>query len=85
VNTDEPTPLVPQQVYTAEQAAFLLHVPAGWLRKKASVRAVPCTFIGKHLRFSTTDINMIIDAGFTAPRPSRAARTRRQPPHRTPW
>jgi excisionase family DNA binding protein len=52
-------------LYTAQQAADLLQVPVSWLRKKASARAVPCTFIGKHLRFSHADITAIIAAGTT--------------------
>jgi excisionase family DNA binding protein len=41
------------QLYTAEQAAQLLQVSPSWLRRKATARAIACTFIGKHLRFST--------------------------------
>lgn len=52
-------------LYTAQQAADMLQVPVSWLRKKASARAVPCTFVGKHLRFSRDDITAIIAAGTT--------------------
>jgi excisionase family DNA binding protein len=51
------------QLYTAEQAAVLLQVSPSWLRKKASARTVPCTFIGRHLRFSATDLAEIVRAG----------------------
>ncbi|GAA0986463.1 hypothetical protein GCM10009555_063980 [Acrocarpospora macrocephala] len=34
-----------------------------WLRRKAAARAVPCTFLGKHLRFSRTDLEAIAAAG----------------------
>lgn len=54
-------------LYTAEQAAELLHVRVSWLRKKASARAIPCTFVGKHLRFSPTDLAAIIAAGASKP------------------
>jgi hypothetical protein len=27
-------------------------VRESWLRRKAAARAIPCTFLGKHLRFS---------------------------------
>jgi excisionase family DNA binding protein len=54
-------------LYTAEQAAELLQVSPSWLRKKATARAVPCTFIGKHLRFSPADLTAIIAAGATRP------------------
>src|SRR5690348_1897050 len=53
-----PAPLL----YTPEQAAALLQVPASWLRKKASARTIPCTFVGKHLRFSQADLVAIITA-----------------------
>lgn len=54
-------------LYTAEQAAALLQVPASWLRRKATARAVPCVFLGKHLRFSTHNLEMIIKAGAYTP------------------
>ena len=50
-------------LYTAEQAAELLQVKASWLRKKATARAIPCTFVGKHLRFSAADLAAIVAAG----------------------
>jgi excisionase family DNA binding protein len=54
-------------LYTADQAAELLQVRASWLRKKATARAIPCTFVGKHLRFSATDLTSIIAAGACTP------------------
>jgi excisionase family DNA binding protein len=54
-------------LYTADQAAALLQVSPSWLRKKATARAIPCTFIGKHLRFSPTDLAMIIATGAYTP------------------
>ncbi|MEV8057750.1 helix-turn-helix domain-containing protein [Streptomyces antimycoticus] len=55
---------------TAEQAAALLQVPASWLRKKASADQIPYTKIGRHLRFSTDDLNAIIRDGARGPRRS---------------
>ena len=63
---DESMPAAPL-LYTAEQAAELLHVRVSWLRKKASARAIPCTFVGKHLRFSPADLAAIIAAGASKP------------------
>jgi excisionase family DNA binding protein len=54
-------------LYTAEQAATLLQVRPSWLRRKAAARAVPCRFIGKHLRFSRTDIDTIAENSATPP------------------
>jgi excisionase family DNA binding protein len=55
------------RLYTAEQAAALLQVSPSWLRKRATARAIPCTFVGKHLRFSMNDLAMIIAAGAYTP------------------
>ncbi|MFG2000424.1 helix-turn-helix domain-containing protein [Spirillospora sp. NPDC048911] len=55
-------------LFTPEQAAQLLGVKASWLRRKAAARAIPCTFLGKHLRFSRADLEAIISAGEQSPR-----------------
>lgn len=62
------------RLYTPAEAAQMLQVRESWLRKKASARAIACTFIGKHLRFSDEDIAAIIGAG--AKRPSVRHRPR---------
>jgi excisionase family DNA binding protein len=64
-------------VYTPAEAAQLLKVRESWLRRRAAARQVPCTFLGKHLRFSADDITAIIAAG-TQPV------TNRRPRHRPP-
>ena len=58
------------QLYTPAEAAQLLKVPESWLRKKAAARMIPCTFVGKHLRFSSTDLTQIVEAGARQPRPA---------------
>lgn len=55
------------QLYTPAEAAQLLKVPESWLRKKAAARVIPCTFVGKHLRFSSDDLAKIISAGARQP------------------
>lgn len=66
---------------TPAQAAQLLAVPESWLRRKAAARVIPCTFLGKHLRFSPADLNAITRAGA---QPIRARTpTVRRGPHRT--
>jgi excisionase family DNA binding protein len=57
-------------LYTPEQAAQLLQVRPSWLRRRAAARAIPCRFLGKHLRFSRADIDAIAHA---AAQPARAA------------
>ena len=66
-------------LYTPAEAAEMLRIPESWLRKKAATRAIPCTFVGKHLRFSVDDIERIIKAGTRAPAASipRPRRPRR--------
>ncbi len=62
-------------LYTPAEAAQRLRVRESWLRKQAAARQVPCTFLGKHLRFSTADLAAIIAAA-RAPvgrKPRRAA------------
>ncbi len=60
------------QLFTPAEAAHLLKVPESWLRKKAAARVIPCTFVGKHLRFSSNDLIKIIDSGARRPATSTA-------------
>jgi excisionase family DNA binding protein len=55
-----PPPVV---LYTPAQAAEFLTVRESWLRRRAAARLIPCTFVGKHLRFSAADIAAIAEAG----------------------
>lgn len=50
-------------LHTPARAAALLAVKESWLRRKAGQRAIPCTFVGKHLRFSTHDLRAITALG----------------------
>ncbi|WP_417999914.1 helix-turn-helix domain-containing protein [Kibdelosporangium phytohabitans] len=62
-----------QLLFTPAQAATTLQVRESWLRRRAAERRVPCTFLGKHLRFSRADMEAIIA---DARRPSAASRIR---------
>jgi hypothetical protein len=55
----------------------MLQVPESWLRKKVAARLIPCTFLGKHLRFSDEDITEIVKSG--SRQPAGAAAAARQP------
>ena len=55
------------QLHTPAEAAKILKVRESWLRTKAAARAIPCTFLGKHLRFSDSDIAEIVSAGARRP------------------
>jgi excisionase family DNA binding protein len=69
------------QVFTPAEAADLLKVGESWLRRKAAARLVPCTFVGKHLRFTATDIAAIVAAGATPATGHRRRRRPSTPPH----
>jgi excisionase family DNA binding protein len=62
------------QLRTVAEAAATLRVRESWLRRKASARAIPCTFVGKHLRFSDDDIAAIMSAGECKPAASEHSR-----------
>jgi hypothetical protein len=65
------------QLYTAAEAAAILKVREldhKWSKTKAAARLIPCTFIGKHLRFSDDDIAGIMKAGARQPVTSRERR-----------
>jgi excisionase family DNA binding protein len=51
------------RLHTPAEAAELLKVPESWLRKKVAARLIPCTFLGKHLRFSDDDLTEIVQSG----------------------
>ncbi|MCW2528002.1 MAG: DNA-binding protein [Pseudonocardiales bacterium] len=52
---------------TTEEAAELLCVSYSWLKKAAHRREVPCTHIGRAVRFSSSHIEAIIAAGERPP------------------
>jgi hypothetical protein len=71
----DPSMITELQLLLPSQAAQLLKVPESWLRKKAAARLVPCTFVGKHLRFSAHDVAAIA-AGSAQPATGRRPRRR---------
>jgi excisionase family DNA binding protein len=52
---------------TMAEAATHLRVPENWLRKKVSAGAVPCTRIGRHVRFTVAQVEEIIVGGEQRP------------------
>lgn len=89
-STGEPAGDPVPTLFTPAQAAELLQVPESWLRRRATRRLVPCTLLGKHLRFSRANLDQILaDAARPATTTSRAAsgtsaapRRRGRPPAR---
>ncbi len=67
------------ELHTVAEAAGILKVRESWLKAKASARLIPCTFVGKHLRFSDDDIADIMRAGARQPVTSRLPRSRGPP------
>ncbi len=65
------------ELHTAAEAAGILKVRESWLKTKAAARLIPCTFIGKHLRFSDDDIAEIMKAGARQPVTARQPGSRR--------
>jgi len=59
----------PRLLHVPAVAADILSIPESWLRRKAARREIPCTFVGKHLRFSDDDLRVIAQSGT---RPARA-------------
>lgn len=64
------------RLYTPAAAAALLSIKESWLRRKAGTRAIPCTFLGRHLRFSHADLRSITTQG-NHPTPTRRGRPRK--------
>lgn len=60
------------QLFTIREAAVLLHVPEGWLRKKVSAQSVPHTRLGKHVRFTSEHLQQIVAAGEPSAAPPSA-------------
>jgi excisionase family DNA binding protein len=65
-------------LYTPRAAAEVLAVRESWLRRKAAARAVPCTFLGRHLRFSRADLEAIAQAAAHPPLTAPEAQPRRE-------
>jgi excisionase family DNA binding protein len=63
-----------QLLYTPSEAAEQLRVRESWLRRRAAARQIPCTFLGKHLRFSAADLAGIVAQNGQAPTGRRPRR-----------
>ncbi|MFI5614087.1 helix-turn-helix domain-containing protein [Amycolatopsis sp. NPDC051903] len=66
-------------LFTPAEAAQRMKIKESWLRRTAGERRVPCTFLGKHLRFSEDDLVAIVRDGATA-QPRHRHRARQRPP-----
>ncbi|MGC9668517.1 helix-turn-helix domain-containing protein [Planosporangium sp. 12N6] len=68
-----------QLLFTPAEAAAQLRIRESWLRRKAAARQVPCTFLGKHLRFSGADLTAIVAQHGQAPTGRRPRRRGSRP------
>lgn len=62
-NSDDQSAMHELQLFTPSAAAEILAVKESWLRRKAGTRSIPCTFLGRHLRFSVEDLRAITHQG----------------------
>ena len=60
---EHPTATQARLLHTPAKAAEILSVKESWLRRAAGRRLVPSTMLGKHLRFSDTDLEEIAARG----------------------
>jgi excisionase family DNA binding protein len=56
---DDHWPRVDKLLYTPAEGAQMLSVPESWLRRRAGEGDVPCTRVGRYLRFSRADLEAI--------------------------
>jgi hypothetical protein len=56
----QPADMQAPMLFAPAQAVEMLQVRESWLRRRAARRQVPCTFLGKHLRFSRADLDRIL-------------------------
>jgi excisionase family DNA binding protein len=64
---DEEPRIAAAPLLTIVEAAAVLRVPEGWLRKKVSAGVVPHTRLGKHVRFSSDQLRRIVLSGEVQP------------------
>lgn len=55
------------RLMTTEEAADLLNVSYSWLKKAAQRGEVPCTHIGRAVRFSQAHVETIVRSGERGP------------------
>jgi excisionase family DNA binding protein len=62
---------VPERLLTIPEAAKALAVPESWLRERIRLRRVPHRRLGKHVRFSTADLEQIVERAARQVSPGR--------------
>ena len=55
------------RLYTVSQAAAILHLAEAWIYERTRKKAIPHRKLGKHIRFTDTDLSAIVQMGFRGP------------------
>lgn len=54
--------LVAEPLLTLDEAAAVLAVPPSWLKQRVAARTVACTRLGRHIRFTRSQVAAIVVA-----------------------
>src|SRR6516165_7047615 len=65
-------------VHTLDEAAVILRVKPGWLRRRAAARKIPFTMLGGAYHFTAEHIVEIIRINEKRPAPARESKARRK-------
>jgi excisionase family DNA binding protein len=57
------SPECPTRLFTIKEAAEALRIPSSWLYERTRRNAIPYRRIGKYVRFTQDDLNLIISSG----------------------
>ncbi|MEV2279491.1 helix-turn-helix domain-containing protein [Nocardiopsis sp. NPDC049922] len=58
---ERPDEVGPDRLLTIPEAARVLAVPESWLRERVRLRRVPHRRLGKHVRFTAQDLELIVE------------------------
>jgi excisionase family DNA binding protein len=56
------------RLYTVSQAAAILHLAEAWIYERTRKKAIPHRKLGKHIRFTDSDLSAIVQMGFRGPK-----------------
>ena len=61
------------RLYTVSQAAAILHLAEAWIYERTRKKAIPHRKLGKHIRFTDSDLSAIVQMGFRGPGEEKGA------------
>ena len=56
------------RLYTVSQAAAILQLAEAWIYERTRKKAIPHRKLGKHIRFTDSDLSAIVQMGFRGPK-----------------